>query len=72
MANPWLTLVNKKLKIGKSKNEKYNLQNAIEDAKKEYNPIPKNSGDKKTRKQRRKRNSKKLRKTKGKYSRKNL
>jgi hypothetical protein len=67
-----LTLVNKKLKIGKSKNEKYNLQNAIEDAKKEYNPIPKNSGDKKTRKQRRKRNSKKLRKTKGKYSRKNL
>ena len=72
MANPWLTLVNKKLKIGRSKNEKYNLQNAIEDAKKEYNPIPKKSGDKKTRKQRRKRNSKKLRKTKGKYSRKNL
>lgn len=72
MANPWLTLVNKKLKIGRSKNEKYDLQNAIQDAKKEYTPIPKKSGDKKTRKQRRKKNSRRLRKTKGKYSRKNL
>ena len=72
MANQWLTLVNKKFKLGRSKNEKYNLQNAIQDAKKEYNPSAKNSADKKTRKQRRKKNSRRLRKTKGGYSRKNL
>jgi hypothetical protein len=72
MANPWLTLVNEKLQFGRSKNEKYNLQNAIQDAKKEYKPKAKKSEDKKTRKQRRKKNSRRLRKTKGGYSRKNL
>ena len=72
MANPWLALVNEKLRLGRTKNENYNLQDAIQDAKKEYNPSTNKNADKKTRKQHRKKNSRQLRKTKSKYSRKKL
>lgn len=36
--NNWIKLVNKKMKLGKNKNKKYSLRDAIKEAKKEYKP----------------------------------
>lgn len=71
MANAWIKLVKEKFRLGRSQNKEFSLKDAIQTAKKEYAPSQKNN-EKKTQKKRRTKGSKRLRRTKSRYSRKNL
>lgn len=70
MANAWINLVKEKLRLGKSKNNEFSLKDAIQEAKKEWHKPDTETNVKKTQKQRRKKNSRRLRRTNGKYTRK--